>query len=264
MRLGLFSPYSISTAESPALWLLGSGLPEFGHEMLQIKCDGCFSVCDRALSPQQGFGRKFSECFACSRDQSFLSERLNTKILKLSSLLTPDELVLSKRWAQTFEMSNVKDLAIEGENLLWLCRSSLKNRFGTIEAALRIPEIENSLREMFLSTIRTISAARKFSRTSNCDLLLVSGRDFLAESFALGAKLEEIPTARFIWDPKSSLLNIAHPYKNEVLTQDITGIDLRSLLGNPQNWPESANELLKEMMQFLEIPSSQMVLFAAN
>ncbi|GEM_PF-3084754 len=264
MKIALFNPYSLASPETPLISLLASYVSDFGHVVTSLSCNGCFTVCDRRVVPESGLKRRFGECFGCKKEAEDLSENTEISINYISSYVTSKDLDSTFRWAQGFELRNISDVTFEGENILWLCRSSLKNRYGTVEGGLRLPGNEQNLRNLFLSAARMIKVGETFAKQANPDLTIISGRDFLAESFETGVKKSSGTVARFAWEPKTKLLNVAHPERNEVLSLDIAPLSVNLDILDPQSWPDEVHEVIKEIMLFLGIPSSQLSLFAAN
>lgn len=264
MKLGLFNPYSSASREAPILSLLSSSVSNFGHIVNTLSCDGCFSSCDRKVTPESGLKRKLIECFSCRRDADLRSSAIGCSDLYVSSFLSKDDLQATYRWAWSFDFRSVADQVFDNENVLWLCRNSLKLRYGTADGALKIPGIEPEIRALFLSAVRAVVASRNFYNRYGLDLILLSGRDFVAESFYCGVKGVGGRVARFIVEQQTGMLNITHPDRNEVLTLDADLETSEIDLADSTTWSTQVNDHLKEIFLFLEIPSEQLALFAAS
>lgn len=264
MKIAICNPYGSSVPEAAALAAFTRILPDYGHELVSLGCDGCVAACDKFISPETGLRRRLHECFSCMQDQKRLNDALGIRSVPLSSFITTEIVQRTFSTVMTCKSDSLSDLTWRGEAVLWLARSSLKVRFGSVESALKIPNITSELRGLMSSAMRAMEGAIGFLNEESPDLVIIIGRDVLAESFAVAARELGISAARLIHEKRDGSLQILHPTRNEILSHHVLGLADFRVADSPEDWSQELTDSVREMMLFLDIPASQLALFAAN
>lgn len=264
MKIAICNPYGSAVPEAASLAAFTRILPDYGHELVALSCDGCVATCDRSISPETGLRRRLQECFTCMQDQKRLNDALGIRTESLSSYITSDVVQRTFATVMTCRADSLSDLTWRGEGVLWLAKNSLKARFGSVENALKIPNITSELRGLMSGAMRAVEGAVEFLNAESPELVLIIGRDVLAESFALAAKELGVPAARLIHEKRDGSLQILHPTRNEILSHHVLGLADFRVADSPEDWSQELTDSVREMMLFLDIPASQLALFAAN
>lgn len=264
MKIAIFHPYGSTSPETPLIWLFSKYLNQCGHEITQVMCDGCFGVCDRNLKPSNGFSRPVSECFNCMRDSTELYDSDGIALRKFSDFLSPAEVRESYHWSLGLDVNRVSSSTSEDFYLYELCKDSLRKRFGQARSAFSVVGAEEELKSMLLSAKRMLKISENFNNRVAPDLCLVAGDDFLTSCFRAVLEVQDVQIARFAWDKISKTVNVTHPETGVGYTPDYSRMNLKQFMTNIEEWPIEVFEMLKDMMCFLEIPASQLRLFAVS
>jgi hypothetical protein len=264
MKLAICNPYGTQPSEIGPLIAALRMAQEYGHSVSAIGCDGCITHCDRSVNPTEGLKRRIHECFGCRKDQSRIFDALGVSARPLSSYL--DGSILSETFSEVMSCraKDLSALSYRGEALSWLARSSLKSRFGSVDAAFDNAEIVADLRGLLLSVARIVAGGINFLEQESPDRILIVGKDMIAESISFAAQCANIPSARFVQNVTTDELQIFDSIKNEVFSHKIEGLASFRVATPVPEWNTDLFDSVREVLQFLNVPVVQMNLFAAN
>ncbi len=264
MNVVIFNPYGTQTAEAGILAASVRMLQEYGHSVSSLSCDGCFAQCDRGMAPESGLARRVQECFVCISDQQRLNGALSLLPLQISNFLNSKDIEDSHRAILSTPRNDLSDLTFQGESLAWLCRHSLKARFGSVAAAFDSEENVKGVRELLLSAIRTVIASSNAFAAKAPNLVLIVGRDVLSESCALGAKLSGVRHGLISARGDDGSISLFDSESMTVIDSQIRNLSAFRVSTPLTEWDKELHASIRDLLLFYEVPVVQMTMFAAN
>lgn len=257
MKISVFVPFGSQSQESGLIYLLANYLKSFFPEVVQLRCNGAFSLCDR--DADSSWTRSISSCFACMYDQRALSSWSGIPVQDLSSFLSPDDISQTKRWALALSPANFQQAAIGSVNVFDLCRESFMNRFGFTDPDPSNKNHEQFLRRVLLATARMVLAARRYHLKYAPDLSLISGGgDFLTRTFQAEAISHKRDVAVFRWEVAQRAIQIHHPRERNILACELVPEGIRGMRSDVKTWPHELVTIMGEIMKFLNLDGEQL------
>ncbi|MBX7143327.1 MAG: hypothetical protein K1X79_02640 [Oligoflexia bacterium] len=257
MKISVFVPFGSQSQESGLMYLLANYLKAFFPEVVQLRCNGAFSLCDR--DADSSWTRNIVSCFTCMNDQRALSSWSGIPVQDLSSFLSPDDISQTKRWALALTPANFQQAALGSTKIFELCRESFMNRFGFTEPDPANKNHEQFLRRLLLATARMVLAARRYHMKFAPDLSLISGGgDFLTRTFQSEARACGRDVALFHWEVAQRAIQIHHPRERKMLACELVPEGIRGMRSDTKTWPHELVTIMAEIMKFLDLEGGQL------
>lgn len=252
MRIAFVSPFGVLNQESGLIFLLGNYLRRIYPDVVQLRCNGLFSVCDR--DAEKGWQRGFQTCFKCMAEQREFAQWSGLTIEDLSRYLEPAEVERSRRFVTTLPTEQLPWAQFEGQNVFSLAMGSWQNRFNVSRPDLNNPLHEQMVRRFMLSASRAYLAARRFRATVAPDLIVAAGgNDFIARAFAAEATASGGALARCAWDVSKRAILVSHPRRDAVMPCELLLDGLVDMRSDPATWSPMLLGILDELLTFLDL-----------
>ncbi|RMG41452.1 MAG: hypothetical protein D6719_08520 [Candidatus Dadabacteria bacterium] len=259
MRIAIHTPFGTLSQEAGVIYLLGNYLKDTCSDIVQLRCNGVFSMCDR--DAERSWKRSIHSCAACNCDQRSLAAWSGVSGDEISRYLTPDDIERTRRWVMKLSSDALLTAEFDGVNLFSLCTHSFRTRFGVAECDMRNKQHEQVVRRLVLAAARMWLASKSFIRKFRPDISLVAGgEDFISRAYLRRAQHLNNPVALFRWNIGARHLQIFHPYRDESMPCDILLEGIASMRADSKTWPEELLSILQEILLFLEIDESQLQL----
>jgi len=252
MRIAFLSPYGVLSQESGLVFLLGNYLRRIYPDIVQLRCNGLFSVCDR--DAEKGWQRGFQTCFRCMAEQREFSQWSGLTTEDLSRYLEPADIERSRRFVTTLPTDQLQWAQFEGQNLFSLALGSWQNRFNVSRPDLNNSLHEQMIRRFMLSAARVFVAARRFRGRFAPDLIVASGgNDFIARGFAAEAATSGGGLVRCSWDVSRRAILVSHPHRDAVMPCELLLDGLVDMRSDPATWSPMLLGIVEELLLFLGI-----------
>lgn len=259
MKISVFVPFGSHSQESGLMYLLANYLKVTYPEVVQLRCNGMFSVCDRDVD--ESWSRGIRSCFACIADQRALSDWSSLPVQDFSAFLMPDDVRSTKSWIDTVAAENLMQAEYRGLPLFSLCKDSFANRFGAAPFEARNKSHEQFARKMLLSAARTCHAAEQFQNRFAPDLTIVSsGRDFISQSFVTVSRALKRDVSVFRWDVGSRSIHISHPRIDKHIACELVPEGILGMRSDYKTWPAEVLSIVQGILGFLEVGQGQLKL----
>jgi len=257
MKIALFAPYGALSQETGLIYLLGNYLRRTFPQVVQLRCNGLFSMCDR--DAERGWTRSLSGCFRCLGEQRDLARWSGVTVEELSRYLSPNDIEATKRWILGVATDQLPWTNFDGQNFYSLALGSWQNRFNVSRPELANPLHEQILRRFMLSASRAYRAAETFHARVGPRLTLVAGGgDFLSRSFVAQAQAAKHDVAVCTWDVSKRAVMVSHPRREAVVPCGLLLDRLVDMRGDPSTWSRDLVGILDELLAFLDIEMAEM------
>ena len=254
MRIGLFSPFGVLSQESGLIFLLGNYLRRSFPDVVQLRCNGLFSLCDR--DAEGGWSRSFQTCFRCMAEQREFAQWGGLTIEELSRHLEPADVELSRRVVTNLAVDELPWAQFEGQNLFNLALGSWQNRFNVGRPDLNNPQHEQVLRRFMLSAARAFLAARRFQLQFQPDLTIVAGTtDFISRAVVAAGGSAGRTVAVCAWDVSRRAVMVTHPDRATPFACELLLEGLVDMRADPATWSPTLTGILDELNSFLGLVS---------
>lgn len=259
MKIITHAPYAQASNEGGLIHLIANYLHVNFGEVSQLRCNGAFSLCDR--DEETSWQRDMSSCLRCMNEQQSLASWSGIYTQDLSSYIHSDEILESRRWMFSVATDQLLRLSLKGINLSELCKESFAARCGVGEPDLMNKRHEQVLRRLLLSAARMCLAVRRFHRTFDPDLCLISGgRDFITRSFVKQSIELNKEIALFQMDLNERCIKIRKISTGKFYTSELMLSDVTTMRSDPRTWPQEVVRLIEDILTFLNVSQSQMSL----
>ncbi|MBN8549299.1 MAG: hypothetical protein J0M12_08300 [Deltaproteobacteria bacterium] len=259
MKIPIFVPFGSHSQEAGLIYLLANYLKATYPEVVQLRCNGMFSTCDRDVD--SSWTRTMTTCFACIADQRALSDWSGLPVQEFSAYVTPDDTRETKQWATSLDASQLPQAEFRGMPVSEMCRETFANRFGVSEFEPRNKSHEQFLRKLLVSAARAGLAAQRYHSSYSPDLCLVSGgKDYVTQSFVALSQALKRDVAVFRWDVASRAIHITHPRSNKTLSCELVPEGVLGMRSDYKTWPNELLAIVQGILSFLEIAAGQLKL----
>lgn len=241
------------------MYLLANFLKATYPEVVQLRCNGMFSVCDRDVDAS--WTRTVSSCFACIADQKALSDWSGLPVQDFSSFVTPDNIRETKHWVTALDAQQLPHAEFRGMRIFDICRETFANRFGAVDFEPRNKNHDQFLRRVLVSAARACLAAERYHSAYAPDLCLVSGgRDFITQGFTTFSRAMQRDVAVFRWDVATRAINISHPRNEKSLSCELVPEGVLGMRSDYKTWPAELLGIVQGILNFLELSGGQLKL----
>jgi len=259
MKIAIFVPYGGFSKESGLMHLLANYINTITNDVLQLRCNGVFSLCDR--DEESGWQRKLNSCLSCMANQTNLADWSGVSLSDLSRFITPAEIVSTRRWIHSLPTNVLNQLNFRGINLFELSSESLQQRLGVATPDLANKKHEQVTRRMLLSAARMCLATKRFQQQAAPTISLVAGgHDFITRSFAEQSRKQNSDIAVFEMDINERCVKIRHPRTNKLFACELLITDISHMRSDCKTWPREIIGVLDNILAFLEISQAQIAL----
>ncbi len=259
MKIVVVVPFGSHSQESGLLYLLANFLRGTYPEVIQLRCNGMFSVCDRDVD--NSWTRGINSCFACMADQRALSDWSGLPVQEFSSYLSPDDIRNSKQWASTLPSTQLDQAEFRGVPVFEICRQSFANRFGTAQYDVNNKSHEQFLRKLLISAVRASLATQRYQQSYAPDISLVGGgADFITASFVNVVRGMKRDVSVFRWDMQTRSIRITHPRTDKTFSCELVPEGVLGMRSDTKTWPRELNGIVQEVLEFLGIAGNQLKL----
>lgn len=252
MKIAFLSPYGVLSQESGLIFLLGNYLRRMFPDVVALRCNGLFSVCDR--DAEKGWQRGFQTCFRCMAEQREFAQWSGIQVADLSPHLDPADVERSRRFVTALPTEQLPWAQFEGQNLFSLAIGSWQNRFNVSRPDLNNSLHEQMIRRFMLSASRAYLVAKRFRAAFAPDLVIASGgSDFISRSFAAEASISGGSFVRCAWDVSRRAILVSHPRRESVMPCELLLDGLVDMRSDPATWSPALLAIVEELLSFLEI-----------
>lgn len=241
------------------MYLLANYLKVSFPEVVQLRCNGVFSLCDR--DADSSWTRGMASCFTCMSDQRALSSWSGVPVQDLSSFILPDDVTETKKWVLSLRDDQLLAAEFRGVSVYEVARESFANRFGSVAPDLANKNHEQYLRRLLLAAVRMSIAANRYHSKFAPDMSLVAGgRDYLTRAFVMQGRALRRDVSTFRWDVNQRAIQIAHPREKKLLSCELVPEGIRGMRSDTRTWPSELTTIMNEIGAFLGLDSSQLSL----
>lgn len=259
MKIAVLAPFGSHSQESGLLYLLANYLHGTYPEVVQLRCNGMFSVCDRDID--NSWTRSVSSCFACIADQKALSDWSGLPVQNYSSYLLPEDIRDTKQWLSSVSAADLPRAEFRALPVFEVCRESFANRFGTGEYDSRNKNHEQFLRKLMLSAARASLTAQRYQRQYAPDLSLIcGGRDFISSSFVTVSQGMQRDVSVLRWNVGNRSIQITHPRQNDGYSCELVPEGVLGMRSDVKTWPRELNGIVQGILEFLGLSAGQLKL----
>ena len=268
MKIAIHAPYGALSEETGVIVLLARHLQRAvgeraGAEVVQLRCSGAFSLCDRDAEGQ--WKRGIDTCFRCMHEQRELAAWGDFRLADLTSFLSASQVIETRKWISYATTEELLASSFDSVVPSALISGSFKNRFGVDVPNVSNRNHEQVARRYMLAALRTSLAARRFVQRERPDVALVAAADdFISRSTAAEFAKGGVSTAVFTWDIAARVIKIQHPTNGAVFSCALVLEGIASMRSDARTWPAELASMLDEIVAFLEIPSPQIALKVAQ
>lgn len=257
MRVAVFSPFGGFARESGLIYLLANYLRGIFPEVIELRCNGLFSVCDR--DGEKSWHRDLAGCLECMREQEKLAAWAGLAVRDLSQYLTPEEVEESRGWILSTPATALEKLEVRGLPLLKICEGTFQNRFGTSQPDWRNRQHEQFIRRIYLGAARSCLALERFNKSFIPSLCFVSGgADYLTSSLVEFSKDQKLNTILFRLDLSGRGVQIKRLLANAQLSCDLLLDDISLMRADYKTWPSELLEIVDQIISFAGVTDTQL------
>ena len=250
MKIALLSPYGMLSPESGLLYVIARYAVALGHEVVDLRCNGCVSVCERDAESE--WNRQIDQCSGCESESRSLAAWAGISAVELSDCISSEVrksihaqllfLNAEQSWSYPIKNSSVSLLAAD----LFLKRFAREK-----------PDFSNRNHEFFCkktaSEVLILERAfAKFSEEIKADLFLVAGQKTV---FAQAAQLawQEQKKISFIWDLAERADRISPSWHSEQLLCSLLLERVTGMRPDVKTWPSELLSILREIATLMQI-----------
>lgn len=263
MKIVAFTPYGSMSQEAGIIYLLANFARDFHSEVMQLRCNGAYSLCDR--DSEQGWQRGVKNCLSCMAEQGGLAKWSEIPQVDLSSYINAEQNQQTFEWVHGLNDSQLLDAVYQGVRPHDLYKHSNAFTLGFKGGSVTDPDKAGLLREIVLSSVRTTIAADGFYAKERPDLVLLAGSsDLLSSAFYHAASEKSHRVAKFVWDVNQKAIVIHHPMSEKTMPCEILLEGIQRMRSDSKTWSEELITILDSVLEFLEVPKEQLSLPIAN
>lgn len=257
MRIALHTPFGSVSQESGLLYLLANYLTSLagdapGHELLQLQCNGAFSLCDR--DADRDWKRGLHSCLSCMKDQETLAAWGKVPFVRLTSFLSPEDIERTKRWALLVNANDLEKAEFDGLSVYQLVAATLQLR-GKNGGAISGGLDQQVVRRLMLSAARMIIASHRFLTSYNPERVFVaSGRDFLSSCLAAVCEVRSVELVTFRWSLEDRAIRIDRNDGSDPLKCELILEGLPLLRSDYRTWSATLLTILDSVLEYLRLP----------
>lgn len=257
MKIAFHSPFGSIAQESGLVYLLANYLTSVAgdlptHDLLQLQCNGAFSLCDR--DAERDWKRGLHSCLSCMKDQETLAAWSKIPFVRLTSFLTPDDIERTKRWALVLNPERLDEAEFDGMNMALLVESTLRLR-GRSLGERSVVDSQQVQRRLMLSAARMIIASHRFLSSYEPDKVFVtSGRDFLTGCLARVCENRHVPLVTFQWRVEDRAIAIVPSDGSEPMRCELMLEGLPLLRSDHRTWSATLVTILDSILDYLKLP----------
>jgi hypothetical protein len=256
MRISVFAPYGPYSQESGVIYLLSNYLSEQFPDVVQLRCNGLFSVCAR--DSETNWKRDFDSCMMCMSDQAHLQRWSGVTALDASRFVSAEEVEASGRWLQELEDEDLVTAALGDATIYSLCESSFEKRVGTSFDVSNKRHVQ-VLRRMILTVIRTHQVATSFQRSFSPDLCFIAdGKDMVTGTFAKSLAGTHTESVLFRWDAHKRSIFIKRSGATEGISCDLLLDGVSNMRADRKTWPRELTDIINEILEYLDLKQTQL------
>ena len=186
-------------------------------------------------------------------------------MIDISKFISPEDIEETKRLVMAKSENSLLQTEFQGYRLIDLCKGSFITRFGTGAPSLQNKHHDYVLRRLFISAARMTIATKKFNTQQMPALSLVcGGEDFITRTYRLQSLKQNRPTALFTWSMHERCVKIVRSKDGESMNCDLALDGVSRLRQDVNSWPEELVSILRDILNFLDIPEDQLSLPIAN
>ncbi len=176
MKIAVFVPFGSQSQESGLIYLLANFLRVNFPEVVQLRCNGAFSLCDR--DAESSWTRSIQSCFGCMSDQKALSAWSGMPVQDISTYLKADDVNETKKWVHALRDEELLTATYGEEPVYKIVSESFAHRFG-MQPDLNNKQHGQYLRRLLLAGVRMSLTAKRYHLSFSPDITLVAGgRDY--------------------------------------------------------------------------------------
>lgn len=261
MKVLVHNPYGGLRSEVGTAYLLLNYLQELTGEVVQLQCDGAFSLCERDLEYPQG--RDFHHCLRCMREQQNHAEWAGFKSRTISELLRPQDVTETRRWIVLQEPEEIWSATWYDLELQPLIHHSFYRFAGTPNPDFSSKHHSLLVQRLGLATIRLATAARRaLNRLRPQAVAVIDGREYISRTLLECARQQNVHTVQ-MRSPGAGrfelIFNDGAPASFDLLAESVT-----KLRREVATWPKELLSTLDAMLDHLEISRGQLELPIAH
>lgn len=263
MKVVMNSPMGSFAQETGLLFLLAHYMRAASTDMINLRCNGVFSLCDR--DAEINWRRDVDSCIKCMQEQSTLSQWSGIETADLSPYLSSEDVERTKRWLLAVPTSELTTVSYEQIIPFELCKHLFIARFGIEKPVETNKQHEQFLRRAILSVSRTCIAMRRFLFATKPNLVFVGGaRDFISQSLYQESLRMGFDAVLFRWSMENRAIRIHHPKTDKILSCDLVMSGVTQMRGDARTWPLEVVSTLDDILNFMGIPRSELLFPAAK
>lgn len=259
MRIAVFAPFACVSREAGIMYLLANYLQHMFPEVLQLRCNGIVSVCDR--DAERSWRRSLDSCLTCGCDQARLAAWSGVKSSALSRYLLPRDIDETRRWVESYDGESLLTARFHDTVLYPLVALSFRNRFGVDAPDPSNKNHTQLLKRLLLSAARMYIACDRFNKKFLADMSLVAdGTDYLSAVFINRCSTQSSSPAVFRWDLHRRSTTITHPRNGGIYSCGLLLDNVAAMRPDPCTWSEELLGIISEMLSFLGLSDTQLAL----
>lgn len=259
MKIAIHTPYGLMSEETGVIYLLGNYLKSIFDEVIQLRCNGIFSWCDK--DAMSGWKRNLHNCAKCINEQRGLANWANLVEYDLSRFLHAAEIEDTRRWLDGLSFSDLAQANYKGIDIAGLCSGSFRNRFGVEQADAQNKNHEYWLRRLLLAAARMFLASARFNNYYKPNYTFVAGGwDFISRSYIAHAQMHALNMVLFKVDVGARCVQVYHPSNKNVLSVECVLHGVTSMRSDAKTWPAELIKIIEDILSFLDIAPGQLAL----
>ena len=259
MKIALFAPYVTPAPETNLLYLVGRYLARYSDQVTQLHCNGAFSLC--AKDRLTGHRRNALTCPRCRSEQKAFADWAEIIPLELSRYLSPDLVTETRRLVMEGPGEELAGTEWRGSSLFELARHEVFARLDGQPPSLQRPDHEQLVRQILLSSARSLAASSAFIAEWKPTLALVAGgEDVLSRGFVEAVLRADVTLVVFRSDPGQELVRAIHPGIGKVWSCELGLASALALPHNPEKWPAELFGAIEDLALTFGLVDAQMAL----
>jgi hypothetical protein len=265
MTVGILTPFAGRHEESGLLYLVANYLRHTSSaagqaiDLIQLRCNGLFSVCDR--DADRDWKRGMHSCLSCAQDQGEHAAWSSVLTVEASPLLPAEVAESTKRFSALLPSAELLGVVYEGHPLFEIWRGSFEARFGSIKPDLSNKQHEKFVRRLVLSTTRMLEVAKRFNNKFQPVLSCVVGcNDYITRAFVAQSALQGRTVATFRWELQERLIKIDRSDTKETVQSELVLEGVTDMRQDVGSWSQPVLEVAENIARFLGVQVPQQVM----
>lgn len=259
MKIALVIPFGVHRVESTGLYLVAHYLRSMFSEVIQLRCNGSFLVCDR--DEKADWKRGITDCMQCMQEQKLLSDWADISHVKMSSLIDSDQIRDITQWVARLLPEHLVHASYEKLELFDLCKGTFFRRFG-----VEFPDVTNRDQELFLRGLLRASAiavgvARRFVAEQSPDVSFICGSsDYITAAYRHILSTRNKKAIVGTWKQDEHALIISHPENSTTFSCGLVFDSLSAMRPDVASWPQELTETVEDLLAFVGLTDAQLTL----